>query len=153
MTPELWTAVAIAVLGAIPALGALTLGFINRNAIHGVHVDVNSRLTQLVQANSRAEHAEGLALGGASAEQIRAMIDSAIAKAILTPPPGPTESTPGLAEAIVLSKDTNVRLQSIQAEANAVAAALIIKSAATAAAALIKEQADQAAAAKDSPPS
>jgi hypothetical protein len=46
------------------ALTAAVLGLVNRRKIHDVHVDLNSRLSQLVEA----EHARGVS-EGASAER------------------------------------------------------------------------------------
>lgn len=84
MSIDQWIAVAVV---AIPALGAVVLGWINRQKLNAIHVEINSRLSQLLDANSRAEHSAGLAIGGASADQIRQMIDQAITRAMLTPTP------------------------------------------------------------------
>ncbi len=87
MTPEAWTAIAIVAVPAfLAASGAVLLGLINRSKLDGLHVIINSRLSELVAANSRAEHAEGMAAGGASAADIERMIDAAIARAATIPP-------------------------------------------------------------------
>jgi hypothetical protein len=119
MTPELWVAVTIALISAIPALGALALGFVNRHALHGIHVEINSRLSELVAANSRAERAEGTAAGTADATAVRAMIDEAITKAVLTPPPDTLALAVAAAAKALLAGETRVVAGDLKAPASA----------------------------------
>ncbi len=83
MTPDQWIAVAIV---AIPAVSALGVGWLNRMAIHAIHIDVNSRLSQLVSASGRAEHAEGTLAGQLSVQDIKTLIEDAITRAAAIPP-------------------------------------------------------------------
>jgi hypothetical protein len=45
------------------AIGALIMGVRNSNKIQAVHVDINSRMTQLLKATGTAAHAEGVEAG------------------------------------------------------------------------------------------
>ena len=49
--------------GTIAALGALITSLRNASKIQEVHLSVNSRLTELINATKIASHAEGLAEG------------------------------------------------------------------------------------------
>lgn len=59
--------VQIAVIAAMPptivAGGALIVAIKSKAAIREVHLSVNSRLTQLLEAVSKASHAEGVVEG------------------------------------------------------------------------------------------
>ncbi len=103
MTPELWVAVAIATIGALPAIGALILGVANHGALGHVTYLINSRVTELLSANSRADRAEGLALGGADAAAIQAMITAAMKVALATPPPTESLSGPAAVAAALIT--------------------------------------------------
>lgn len=63
----------------ISSIGTLILGWINRNKLQELHVEINSRMTQLIEANSRADRAEGVMSGSADRAAIRAMIEEIIA--------------------------------------------------------------------------
>ncbi len=55
---------AVAPIGTfIVAACAFIVGLVNRHHIQAIHIDINSRLTQLLEANSAASHAEGVAQG------------------------------------------------------------------------------------------
>lgn len=79
MTPELWVALAVA---ALPALGALVLGFVNRSAIGGIHVLINSRLSELVQAKETASRAEGVVQGNLDGAALTRLVQEAVRAAL-----------------------------------------------------------------------
>ena len=48
---------------AVAALGAVIVGWRNSKKIEAVHIDVNSRMTELLKATGVAAHAEGVEAG------------------------------------------------------------------------------------------
>lgn len=70
----------------MPAVVGVLLWVLNTKLTE-IHAIVNSRLTELLAANSRADKAEGTMQGGSNAAEIQKMIDTAIAKAVAMPPP------------------------------------------------------------------
>lgn len=62
-------AVQVALIAAVPptllSFAAVISSLLNRGKINGLHLDVNSRLTELLKQTGLAAHAEGLAQGKA----------------------------------------------------------------------------------------
>jgi hypothetical protein len=58
-----------AVISAIAAIGAVVQGYVNGRRIREVHVSLNSRLTQLLEASTHAARANGIAQGRAESIQ------------------------------------------------------------------------------------
>lgn len=60
--------VLVALIAGIPptilALAAFVQGVRNGNQLHDLHLEINSRLTQLLEATAKAAHSEGFAAGG-----------------------------------------------------------------------------------------
>ena len=54
---------AAAMISAIAAVCAVIISLVNRKSIHNLHIDVNSRLTQLITASTAAARFEGLEQG------------------------------------------------------------------------------------------
>ena len=48
---------------ALAACGALVVGWLNSRKIQAVHVDINSRMTELLQVTGNAARAEGIQQG------------------------------------------------------------------------------------------
>jgi hypothetical protein len=48
------------VCGAIPSIGAVVLGLINRLKLGAVETKVDGRLTQLLELTKKSSHAEGV---------------------------------------------------------------------------------------------
>jgi hypothetical protein len=47
----------------VVALAAFLVGLFNRRHIQAIHIDINSRLTQLLDATAAAARAEGVTVG------------------------------------------------------------------------------------------
>ncbi len=144
MTPELWVTLAVATISAVGGIVASILSIANHGKLDKLEVSINGRLTQLLKVNDQAARAEGVMAGSIDRDAITAALAKAMGDAAALPPPAPLTEA-GLAGAIVLSKDTNERVRSIQDDAAAVAAALIVKNAAAIAAALVVKTAEDAA--------
>jgi len=50
-------------ISAVAALGAVVVSAINSRKINAVHVDINSRMSQLLEVSGNAAHAEGVMQG------------------------------------------------------------------------------------------
>ncbi len=61
---------------AIAALGAVLISLINRNKLQSLHLDLNSRLTELLATTSRLGHAQG-----------RAELEAELGKGMASPSP------------------------------------------------------------------
>lgn len=64
---DIFTAVAT-IVTAVASLIAAVLGYLNRKNIKSIHIDINSRLTQLLASSSEAANAKGQIEGRATAE-------------------------------------------------------------------------------------
>jgi len=61
MDPVVEVAVIAAVPSTLVACGGLLLGWLNRAKLTEIHVDINSRITQLLQATSDSSYKSGRA--------------------------------------------------------------------------------------------
>ncbi len=59
MTPAEITSLILAVATLVSAAGALVISFNNSRGIRDVHLEINSRMTELLASNKLASHAEG----------------------------------------------------------------------------------------------
>jgi hypothetical protein len=59
----------IALITALAAAIAVILGAVNKAKINELHVSVDGRLTQLLEANSKSAHAEGVIQGTSDAKK------------------------------------------------------------------------------------
>ncbi len=59
MTPAEITSLILAVATLVSASGALVISFHNSNKIQDVHLEINSRMTELLAMNKTLSHAEG----------------------------------------------------------------------------------------------
>jgi hypothetical protein len=55
------------IISALAALGAVVMGLVNSRKIQNVHVSINSRMDQLLQARGDASKAEGVEQGRSDA--------------------------------------------------------------------------------------
>lgn len=61
-----WIAPATSVVSAITAAVAVASSWRNRGAIQAVHVDINSRMSELLALTAKSSRAEGVAAGVAA---------------------------------------------------------------------------------------
>ena len=59
-------------LSAVASIAAVTASIVNGRRINKVHVEINSRMTELLEVASRASHSEGVAEGRLQEEIRRA---------------------------------------------------------------------------------
>jgi GMP synthase PP-ATPase subunit len=116
MTPEIWLAFAAIF---VPAITGVIVSFRNHSKLGKIEIQINGRLSELMNANVQAAKAAGVVIGGMDSATLRAAIREALAE---------TLSTPVLTDSS-LSRDTNSRVQAIQQDADAVATALAVKNA------------------------
>ncbi len=78
MTEEQWVAV---ILVSIPAVGSLIVSLINRLKLESIHVLVNSRLSELMEATGKVSRAEGVVAGNLDAETLARLVRDAVDEA------------------------------------------------------------------------
>lgn len=54
---------AATIITALAAVGAVVVSYLNNRKLQSVHIDLNSRLTQLLEANAHAARSEGIEQG------------------------------------------------------------------------------------------
>jgi hypothetical protein len=54
---------AATIITALAAVGAVIVSWLNNRKLQSVHIDLNSRLTQLLAANAHAARSEGIEQG------------------------------------------------------------------------------------------
>jgi hypothetical protein len=59
----------LGIISALGSLGAVITSLINRNKITQVHMQINSRLTELLTASTAASHAQGVEQGRAEGKK------------------------------------------------------------------------------------
>jgi hypothetical protein len=60
MTDIVKVALISGVCGAVPSIGAVILGLLNRSKLGAVETKVDGRLTQLLELTQKSSHAEGM---------------------------------------------------------------------------------------------
>lgn len=93
--PVLQLAVSIFALIVPLVIAGLAFATARMNAkkLNHLEIQINGRLTKLLEVTARAERAEGVVQGGLSSEAIRSDVKIALAEAVATPSPSQTSAT------------------------------------------------------------